>query len=420
MNRINSVFVKNIFTILLIGQCSIAFSQKAEKENLKRYNGFEIQSIDSDDFSDLKAIDSLVQNKRIILLGESQHGIEDFNILKYRIIRYLNTRHDFNVVAFESGIANCGFTNLVKDSLSGMEMLVRSLTGVWRVKGNCAMMDYIRNNKMDIAGFDPNGTSLGLTTDLYTQLFNDVEIAKRFAHADSLKLHGYHLIKGNWKFNNVPFNEAKMDSLRNALKTEYRNLMGEVLIATNISPKIKEVVKKAVESICLQLSTSSNKQNEDYFIDALVRDKLMAKNLEYLTDTLYKDKKIIVWAHNLHIARSHVPGFNGYSSIMEHVDARIRKESLIVGLFSVSGQYAWGNNKPQTFVPAKGSLEHKFSGFTSKALWVSSRNLGRKKIMQGIPGYKAVTSELFDALIFVKDTRASQLIPFKKDLSTCD
>src|SRR5690349_3618142 len=95
-------------------------------------DSFEVNSIDSDNFEDLKYMDALIQDKQLVLLGESQHGVNDFNVLKFRIIRYLHQKHGFDVVAFEAGMGNCGLTNLVKDSLSGMEILVRSLIGVWR------------------------------------------------------------------------------------------------------------------------------------------------------------------------------------------------------------------------------------------------------------------------------------------------
>jgi erythromycin esterase len=382
-------------------------------------DSFEIKSIDSDDFEDFKYIDSLIQDKRLVLLGESQHGVNDFNVLKFRIIRYLHQRHGFDVVAFEAGTAYCGLTNLVKDSLNGMEILVRSLTGVWRVKGNCELMNYIRDSNMAIAGIDPNTTSLGPTTSQYTRLVGSADLAKRFAKADSMKLFGYQMAKTAWKFNDTPFNKTKIDSLRNALKNEYGNLAKEIARSQNISQIQKIAVKKAIEATLIELSTSLDKKDENYFITGLQRDKLMAKNLEYLVDSLYKEKKIIVWAHNAHIAREPIPGYNDNTSTLVHVQPRIKTQALVVGLFTISGQYAWGNSKPETVIPAKGSLEKMFSGFSSKALWVSTINMDRKKVVQGIPGFKVVVPDVFDALILVKDTQASHLIPFRKEF-TCE
>ena len=414
--------VEFLGTLLMISMSSsiiLGQSVKSPATELPVRNGVEIKSIDSDNFDDLQHIDSLIQGKQLVLLGESQHGVNDFNVLKFRIIRYLHQRHGFDVVAFEAGIGYCGLTNLVKDSLSGMEMLVRSLTGVWRVKGNCELMNYIRNNNMELAGIDPNTTSLGPTVRQYTRLLKSERLGKRFAIADSIRLFGYQIAKTGWKFNNKPFNNAKLDSLRNALKKEYSSLANEVANLPDISMAQKNAVRKAVEANLLELSTSLDKKDDNYFISGVPRDKLMAKNLEYLVDTLYKGKKIIFWAHNAHIARSVIPGYNDNTSTLVHVQPRIKERALVVGLFTVSGQYAWGNTKPETFVPAKGSLELAFSGFSSKALCVSTRNMERKKMTQGIPGFKAVIPEVFDALIFVRDTQASRLIPFRKEF-TCE
>ena len=139
-----------------------------------RNNGEQpLLTIDSQDFSDLKFLDSIIQNKRIVFLGESQHGINDFNVLKFRMIRYLHEHHNFEVVAFESGVANCGLTNLAKDSLNAMEMLVHSLMGIWRVKVNCEMMDYIRNKHIELAGIDPNNNALYLNA-IHSDISNAV------------------------------------------------------------------------------------------------------------------------------------------------------------------------------------------------------------------------------------------------------
>jgi erythromycin esterase len=59
------------------------------------------------DFSDLAPLADFVGNRRIVLLGESGHGVAEFNHLKVRLVKYLHEELGFDVVAFESSFYEC-------------------------------------------------------------------------------------------------------------------------------------------------------------------------------------------------------------------------------------------------------------------------------------------------------------------------
>ena len=40
-------------------------------------------------------------------LGESGHGVREFNLAKVRLIRFLHEEMGFDVLAFESGLFEC-------------------------------------------------------------------------------------------------------------------------------------------------------------------------------------------------------------------------------------------------------------------------------------------------------------------------
>src|SRR5690606_36749062 len=83
------------------------------------------------DFDDLHLLDSLVAGKRIVLLGESSHGTEEYSRLKFRLIRYLHERHGFRVVLFESPMTAGSFVNLALDSTVSEKLVLNSLQPFW-------------------------------------------------------------------------------------------------------------------------------------------------------------------------------------------------------------------------------------------------------------------------------------------------
>lgn len=58
-----------------------------------------------DSFQDLEMLKPLLQDKRFVFLGESSHGVAEFNLAKTRLIQFLHQELGYNVLAFESGLA---------------------------------------------------------------------------------------------------------------------------------------------------------------------------------------------------------------------------------------------------------------------------------------------------------------------------
>ena len=48
------------------------------------------EDIESNSFTDLDMLKPLLQDKRIVFLGESSHGVAEFNLAKTRLIQFLH------------------------------------------------------------------------------------------------------------------------------------------------------------------------------------------------------------------------------------------------------------------------------------------------------------------------------------------
>ncbi|MCC5698744.1 hypothetical protein LH612_36980, partial [Klebsiella pneumoniae] len=65
---------------------------------------------------DLSWFADLVGDARVVAIGENNHHIREFSLLRAQLLRFLVTELDFRVVAFESGFAE---GQLVDDWIRG-------------------------------------------------------------------------------------------------------------------------------------------------------------------------------------------------------------------------------------------------------------------------------------------------------------
>ena len=191
-------------------------------------------------------------------------------------------------------------------------------------------------------------------------------------------------------------------------------MKSQIALKQGISETHKKIINKAIESILREMEKGNDKDKPDYFIGRDIREKLLAKNREYMLDVLYPNKKIIVWAHNGHIAKEG-PNINNKISIGTYFPDRLKRLSYVIGLYATDGEFSWGMNQPQKITLKEGSLENIYSGFTSKALFVPITALKSMNYYHGIPEDIDDITKLYDAVLFVKDVKASSLIRFNKE-----
>jgi len=81
-----------------------------------------------------------------------------------------------------------------------------------------------------------------------------------------------------------------------------------------------------------------------------VRDRAMADNLDFVLDTLYPKQKVIVWAHNAHIA--YTPERSGdFKPMGAWLAERRRADLYTLGLYMGRGAGAMNNKQVYTILP---------------------------------------------------------------------
>jgi len=92
-----------------------------------RYNRIDIRSLTSENFSDLQCLKYYLMNKDLVALGESCHGTKQYSQIKVRLIKFLHEEMGFDVIAFESGLYECFYTNENIQELSGLDAIKNSI-----------------------------------------------------------------------------------------------------------------------------------------------------------------------------------------------------------------------------------------------------------------------------------------------------
>lgn len=420
----------NLIRILILTKLFCLFYLDASALNKDSLHLYPITSVHSDDYSDLTFLDEFIKDKKIVFLGESAHGINDFHALKFRLIRYLYEFHGFDVVAFESGVSNIGYAEILKDSLSGMELLAHTLMGYWRIPVNCRMMTYIRDNDMHIAGLDPFTKAIFFKKEQYKKLGIEKKLAEKLFRLDSIYQFEYSIVKSRRYADFVKDGKAKdfsdLDSLAAYLIAGYTQAIKDLDVLENDKEKI---ILQGILSNIRILHNCNDVESNLYYDPNMMRDSSMAKNLEYLKDILYPNKKIIVLAHNGHIEKTSknvvVKSRNqtyASNTIGDFLRPDIMDRSFIIGLFATGGTYTRGYNSPEEIELKRHSLEKAVKGFPSKAAFVLTSNLKNIKYkMLGINVYTYTkeVENLFDAVIFVNDVQGSRIIRRSDDFE-CD
>jgi erythromycin esterase len=134
------------FTILVIS-LSVALLAQSDATAWvawTRSNHFPIASVvatANDDYADLQFLKTTIGDRRLVQLGESGHGVAEFDSAKVRLVKFFHEQMGFDVMAFESSIYECFAANTA--ATSGFDMLVSSIFTVWATEEVLPLFEYV-------------------------------------------------------------------------------------------------------------------------------------------------------------------------------------------------------------------------------------------------------------------------------------
>jgi erythromycin esterase len=299
------------------------------------------------DFSDLQPFGAVVAGKRIVGLGESSHGVGDYSEVKTRMVEYLHEKLGFDVIAFEYDMFNDYEVNAKLPTLSAKQAMWQGGFAVWWSTQALPLFAYIQaqsktSHPLILAGFDiqayvtkpasrrrafyaaiaPYDAAYAATAskqdETYLEFLNSAPFpaTKKWLaklHKILPQMNKFYAGLGSWM-------GAHMNQLvANASDKNLPGLMRQIAIGTLAYAKEQATANDMAASVA-------------------ARDAGMAADVNYLANTLYPGKKIILWAHNQHVAR----GEQGFPSMGSIIEANFGSQYYATGLLPLRGRGAYG------------------------------------------------------------------------------
>ncbi|MFD1176982.1 erythromycin esterase family protein [Paenibacillus puldeungensis] len=441
---------------LLVGTASAApapasvSTAPVTKEQWVKQNAHEIKSLNSDDFSDLAFLKPILQNKKVVSLGENFHRVAEYGEVKTRLIKYLHEELGYDVIAFESGMGDAAFAYENRKNLTPAQMMEQSIFPIWFSKDNLELFKYIKeqsttDHPLYLAGYDMQFTSVYLTAYIANWIGTvDQKRGQDFYQFDLKAVTELYAQLNKYMLNadNNPKYLAAVKKVQKKYEPKYLALITwvnkhkqELAKKYPNNPQLVEFINKALADRTRFIKAATLNTRESYSY----RDQAMINNLEWLMKTVYPGKKVILWAHNDHLAKNTskidnaqtdkngtTKWIKSFTSMGELLHKKLQDDIYVLGLYMNQGQATEiSTGKLFNISPMpEGSLEHTLmsSGFANTFVdftttkdspgseWLSSQVYAAEDGMIGEQVYpmsmRFVPREQFDGILLIDRVKA--------------
>ncbi len=332
----------------------------------KKENHVLIRSLITENYEDLKCLDQYLMGVRIVQLGESNHYTKEYNLIKVRLIKYLHKVHGYNVIAFENGFFDCSIVNANFESINSYDAINTTLYNHWRTEEVLDLYNFIKQNtdpKLNLTGFDCQDLLFNNNVLKRAQLlqefvsyidpgyaeeifFNDLEVTHYIHNHDSLLL-------------NKDSYEIKVNNTINFIESNYNAIQDSF----QGNSQIPIIVVRSLYNTLAFMDEKYYMFKTDSAKAIAIRDSAMASNIAFISEVLYPNEKIIIWAHNSHVAYNldmYSPWYYSGQRLMGNwLYEYFYNKIYTIGLYSLRGEFGYsGQTWPLELHPSPNSLEN--------------------------------------------------------------
>lgn len=387
MRKILYAFAVSIIAILILN--AVIYQEIPEntgKELLSEVTRYQHPiksiSIHDTDFSDLQIFDSILKGNKVLMLGENIHTDGQTFKAKSRLIRYLHEKMGYNVVLYEAGQYDSWIMN---QEMMTHKMNIRSesIGGLglfdfwWANEETKPLIHYFQKTKtgknpISLGGFDIQ-MSGNVLSDQRPRLIKD------FLNRNKISIASFPIFNKN------------IDNLDYFIYDHYVNKRLNEKQKKQFLDEIKKLEISALE-------LNKNDENTIYarFFNDMrnnyikswkfragsmpsmnFRDSLMAKNLIYQIDSVYKDQKIMVWCANIHTFADRYS--KNYLPLGAYIKKKYRKASYMLD-FSSYGRQDTPNIISEK--PGKFAIENIFHNTQRPYFFIDLRGIPESSLLK--------------------------------------
>ncbi|UWX58856.1 erythromycin esterase family protein [Chryseobacterium oranimense] len=425
MKKILYAFIISVIAAFVLNK--IVYQEVSQKEKQKllsevlRYrHPIESVSIEYQGDSDLRILNSVLRDNKVLLLGENTHYDGATTQAKSRLIKYLHENLNYNIVLYEAGQYDSWIMNKEMNN-PDMKVPADSTAGLglfwfwWGTREAKPLMEYYKKTKASPSPIELGGF--------------DIQFSGAVLSGRRSKLLKDFLIKNRININSFPVFGKTINELENLT---YESYADKILKGNQKNKLLKEISQLEQTAKNLE-KTPENVMYARYFHDMKnnlykawkyktgsmpsmqFRDSLMASNLTYQIDSVYKDKKIIIWCSNIHTFADRYD--KSYLPMGAYIRRKYGKASYMIDFSSYAKKNIKGNlmNKP-----GKLAVENIFHETKTPYFFINLRNIPENSFLkkefvstinQGID-QKRIWSRYFDGIFYI-DTN-TLLTPIRK------
>ena len=391
-----------------------------------------IESFDGDTFQDLQFFKTVLAGRRVVQLGESGHGVAEFNHAKVRLIKFLHQQMGFDVIAFESGLFECYNAGINAAANPAATTMRNCIFGVWHTSEVLPLFEYIKSTQgtarpLTLAGFDTQLSSAS-GAQFRPAFFANLVRAIDPARAEAIESTDREHITRVYQNQAYPKTaEASLTEFYGGLEIfleQHRARLTELFGAE--LPLVAERSAHSMLRFMEQMRARINRLS-DIGIDGGggIRDYGMANNLTVLANDLYPNRKILVWAHNFHIRHDNSATASFQPTMGQWIRERFRSDLYTIGLYMDRGTAAQNNRVVYSISPGPvNSMEWVMANAGSPLLFMDflhHQRVGGNSWMfesttqreWGINPFNMVPRNQYDGVLFVDRVKAPSYLSFQ-------
>lgn len=425
MNPIK-VFVALLFPVFLLPFCYQNKPNNSTGPTLEwlSSNANEIYSINPESNPEgLEALALIVGNATLVCLGESRHDIHEQHLIKHKMLRFMVEELGYRSFILEASFPYGQTINTyLKDGTGDLSENISSMPAwfIWDTEEMSALIKWMRaynlnhenQEKLQFYGIDIVAPNLAID-----QVFKYLELYDKnlLLELQALELRRDLYVDDFWPSTRDNF--STLDRIESkTLQNNYRLLYNAIVnhkLELEYASSVFEYQK--IQQLCYNTLQACKMFTAETILEmGLTRDRAMANNVQWVLDQ-NPERKHVLWAHNVHIAKTKFK-MTGEDQSIEGM-GKILSDQLGEKMISVGAAFNKGyyNHQDRRFPAARANtLEATLANIgksnyyidlrTSKTNAVVSQWLAQEHMIRGQDFEMFCNpSQAFDALFFVQD-----------------